>query len=431
MKAIHLNKILLYCIIVVISSLFFQATSQVYVQPDYVNVPYIRFPEIYIDGAVQTMPIIELHSNQRLRISFDDLNQGTERYSYQVLHCNYDWIPSDLVFMQYINGFETYEIFDYKFSTNTTQPYTRYWFYFPNEFMRPTIPGNYIMRVFKTDNPDETVFTRRFMVVEQRVGIDAKVRYASDVQKRNTHQEVYFTLNTGGLTIQDAYNDLKVVIMQNNRWDNIKYNIPPQYMSPGKYVYNYANGETTFPAGNQYRFLDLKTLMLIVEPISKILIDNGKYHILLRPDIIKTYRNFQMLPDINGRYVIYNQDTYGTSIDPDYAYVYFSLPADFPFEEGDVYLTGGFTMGQLFEPYKMQYNEKYRMYELVTQLKQGYYNYMYVVKNKKTGESITSLTEGDFAETENDYTIFVYIRQPGDMTHKLYGVAHINSLRDR
>lgn len=269
------------------------------------------------------------------------------------------------------------------------------------------------------------------MVVEQRVEVDAKVRYASDVKYRNTHQEVYFTLNTEGLTVQDAYNDLKVVIMQNNRWDNIKYDFPPQFMSPGKYVYNYATGETAFPAGNQYRFLDLKTLTLNIEPINKVFIDQGKYHVLLRPDVIRVYRNFQMLPDINGRYVIYNQDTYGTSIDPDYAYVYFSLPAEFPFEEGDVYLFGGFTLSQLSEQYKMQYNEKFRMYELVTQLKQGYYNYMYVVKNKKTDESITSVTEGDFAETENDYTIFVYIRQPGDLAHKLYGVAHINSLKDR
>ncbi len=430
MNSKYLNNLLSSCFIVT-CLLIKQATSQIPILPDYIYVPYIRFPEIYKDGAVQTMPIIELNSNQRLRIGFDDLNQGTERYSYQVIHCNYDWTPSDLVFLQYMNGFENYEIFDYKFSTNTTQPYTHYWFYFPNDFMKPTIPGNYIMRVFKTDNPNETVFTRRFMVVEQRVGIEAKVRYASNVQSRNTHQEVYFTLNTGGLTVQDAYNDLKVVIMQNNRWDNIKYDFPPQFMSPGKYVYNYATGETAFPAGNQYRFLDLKTLMLIIEPINKVLIDQGKYHILLRPDIIRTYRNFQMLPDINGRFVIYNQDTYGTSIDPDYAYVYFSMPADFPFEEGDVYLTGGFTMGQLLEQYKMQYNEKFRMYELVTQLKQGYYNYMYVVKNKITGESITSLTEGDFAETENDYSIFVYLRQPGDPAHKLYGVSHINSLKDR
>lgn len=411
--------------------IYFPLASQSPLRPDYVYVPYIRFPEIYRDGAVQTMPIIELNSGQRLRIGFDDLNQGTQRYSYQVIHCNYDWTPSDLVFLQYMTGFETYEIFDYKFSTNTTQPYTHYWFYFPNENMRPTIPGNYILRVFKTDQPDETIFTRRFMVVEQRIGIDAKVRYASNVQLRNTHQEVYFTLNTGGLTIQDAYNDLQVVIMQNNRWDNIKHDIPPQFISPGRYIYNYANGETAFPAGNQYRFLDLKTLMLIIEPINKVLIDQGKYHILLRPDIIRTYRNFQMLPDINGRFVIYNQDTYGTNIDPDYAYVYFSLPAEFPFDEGDVYLTGGFSFGLLLDQYKLQYNEKYRTYELVTQLKQGYYNYMYVVRNKKTGESITFLTEGDFAETENDYTILVYVRQPGDQTHKLYGVTHINSLKDR
>lgn len=419
--------LILYVFLLFISSYAFGQ----HLPPDYIYNPHIRFVEIYQEGSNQTFPIWELNSNQTLKISFDDLNQETNRYAYEVIHCTYDWKPSDLVFMQYMQGFESYEIFDFKLSTNTTQSYTHYWFHFPNEYMRPTISGNYIIRVFDANDKENVIFTRRFWVVENRVSIDAKVRYASQVQLRNTHQELYFTIRSAGVTVQDAYNDLKVVIMQNNRWDNVKYDIPPQFVSPGQFSYQYTTGETAFPAGNQYRFLDLKTLMLIVEPVSKVMLDNGKYHILLRPEIIRTYTNFQMRPDINGRFAIYNQDNYGTSIDPDYAYVYFSVPAYEPFEEGDVYLTGGFTFGEMLPTYKMQYNANYQMYELVTQLKQGYYNYQYLIKPKGKKEGLTFPIEGDFAETENDYTIFVYIRQPGDITHKLLGISFINSMKDR
>lgn len=399
--------------------------------PDYIYEPNIRTVDIYQEGSDQTMPVLELYGKQSLKISFDDLNQETKRYAYEVIHCTYDWKPSDLMFVQYMQGFETYEIFDFKLSTNTTQLYTHYWFYFPNEYMRPTLPGNYILRVFDADDRDHVIFTRRFWVVDNRVMVDAKVRYASQVQIRNTNQELYFTIKTGGITIQDAYNDLKVVMMQNNRWDNVKYDVSPQYISNNQYIYQYTTGETSFPAGNQYRFLDIKTMMLVVEPINKILLDNGKYYILLRPEILRTYLNFQMRPDINGRYAIYNQDNYNVSIDPDYAYVYFSIPAEEPFEEGDVYLTGGFTFGEILPTYRMEYNTKYNMYELVTQLKQGYYNYQFIVKPKGKTEGLTYPIEGDFSETENDYTIFVYIRQPGDLSHKLVGISYINSLKDR
>jgi hypothetical protein len=129
--------------------------------------------------------------------------------------------------------------------------------------------------------------------------------------------------------------------------------------------------------------------------------------------------------------VVYNQDTYNTRIDPDYAYVYFSIPMDEPLEGGDIYLTGGFTFGELLDQYRMEYNPREQTYELVTQLKQGYYNYMYAFKKRDGSTGDLTPVEGSFAECENDYAIYVYVRQPGDITHKLVGLTYINSFRDR
>lgn len=400
-------------------------------QPDYVYKPNIRFPEIFRDGSDLSQPVIELNTTQKLLIRFDDTDQGSKTYSYRVIHCTADWQPSDLLFMQYMQGFEAYDIFDFHFSSNCTQPYTHYEFKFPNEYMRPTIPGNFLMVVYENGDPEDVVFTRRFMVVDNKVTIDAKVRNASNVEIRSTHQEVYFTVNVPNINIQDYYNDLKVVITQNNRWDNAITDIKPQFISTGKVQYNFQSGENAFPGGNQYRFIDLKTIQLVKEPILRINFDQGRYHILLRPDLVRNYRNFQLLNDINGKYVVYNQDTYNTRIDPDYAYVYFSIPMDEPLEGGDIYLTGGFTFGELLDQYRMEYNPREQTYELVTQLKQGYYNYMYAFKKRDGSTGDLTPVEGSFAECENDYAIYVYVRQPGDITHKLVGLTYINSFRDR
>jgi len=406
--------------------------SQTYIFPDYVYQSNIKFPEVYKVGSDQSNNIIELNSNQTLLFQFDDWDNDLKNYSYQVIHCNPDWTVSDLVHMQYMQGFESYNIFDSHFSQNVTQMYTHYQFTFPNEFMRPVISGNFIMKVFDTNDPDKIAFTRRFMVVEPVLSFkEAKIRFASGVDLRNTHQELYFTINTENVVVQDYVNDFNVNIIQNNRWDNAIIGLSPQFISNGEVRFNYTNGESSFAAGNQYRFIDIKTLQLISEPIVDIKIDQGKYHIRIREEVLRNFRNYQNRPDINGRYTVYNQDGFTTSIDPDYATLYFTLPNNDVYRGKDIYMIGSFSFGQMVDQFKMNYDEYRDVYWLAAPLKQGYYNYMYVVKDNKTNQGDVTLIEGSYAECENDYTIMVYCRRPGDITHKLIGYKYLNSLMDR
>ena len=400
--------------------------------PDYVYKPNIRFAEVYKTGSDQTNNIMEFNSDQQLIFQFDDIDNDVKNYSYQVIHCNPDWSVSDLIHMQYMIGFESYNITDYHFAQNVTQQYTHYQFTFPNEFMHPTMSGNFIMKVFETGNPDNIILTRRFMVVESVLSFtEAKVRYASGVDLRNTHQELYFTINTENIVLQDYKNDIKVNIIQNNRWDNAIMGLPPQYVSDIDVRYNYTNGESSFAAGNQYRYIDLKTLQLITEPIIDIKIDQGKYNIRLRPEALRNVRNYQFRPDINGRFTVYNQDGFSNIIDPDYAMVYFTLPDNELYHGKDIYIIGGFTFDVMLDSYKMKYDADREVYWLAAPFKQGYYNYLYTIKDPKTGKGDVTLIEGSYAECENDYTIMVYVRRPGDITHKLLGVEYLNTLINR
>jgi hypothetical protein len=66
-------------------------------------------------------------------------------------------------------------------------------------------------------------------------------------------------------------------------------------------------------------------------------------------------------------------------------------------------------------------------------LKQGYYSYTYATKDKKSKKMVAdaSLTDGNFWETENDYTIFVYYHSLSGRHDELVGVTTINSRTGR
>jgi hypothetical protein len=75
----------------------------------------------------------------------------------------------------------------------------------------------------------------------------------------------------------------------------------------------------------------------------------------------------------------------------------------------------------------MTFNYERKGYELNLLLKQGYYNYMYVLKEPSNPVADETLIEGSHWETENDYTIMVYYRETGSLYDRLIAVNFLNS----
>jgi hypothetical protein len=391
----------------------------------------IGVADIHPLGEPMLQAIIELNSNQRLEIRFDDLDFDTKDYAYRIRHCNWDWETSDLNFMQYMDGFETFDILEFDFSANTTRPYTKYAFTFPNEFMKPRLAGNYIVEIFLRSDEETVIIRRRFMVLDAMIQLNARVRNASMSASRLTHQELFFTLNTQFFQIQDLYQDLRIVIQQNRRWDNAIYGLPPRFVEQGRVHYDHPTGEMTFAGGNQYRFLDIKSLIAVIDPIIKYEIIEQIYHARLRPNRPRFRSNYSDIPDINGRFQYHNQENFNQSVDPDYVTVHFLLDNGSVFPDGDVYLIGGFSHGQLQERFRMIPEPVSGIYFLAVPMKQGYYNYMFAFKPRGNNASDVSMIEGSFAQAENEYSILVYLRQSGDLAHRLVAYTEINSFSNR
>ena len=373
-----------------------------------------------------TSAIIRLHSDETLELRFDDMDADYKTYYYTIIHCDADWAPSDLNPYEYIEGFYEDVINDHARSFNTRVLYSHYYLEFPNANMRPLKSGNYILKVFLNGNRDDVAFTRRFMVVEPLVHIEADVNMANLILYRDTKQQVSFTIDAANYRIANPHQQIKVVLTQNGRWDNAITGLPPRGIQGNRLVYDYEE-ETLFEGGNEFRRFDTRSLRFLTERVADIQSSSRHWDVFLLPDQMRTNRRYSTDGDINGRFYITNNDGRDHMLESDYAWVHFSLPMHTPLASGSIYVLGELSNWVMHDDNRMNYNYVERKYELSLLLKQGYYNYMYAFLEEGESAAEFGLIEGTHSVAENDYSIFVYHRQPGTLYDRLIGVTHLNS----
>jgi hypothetical protein len=187
-----------------------------------------------------------------------------------------------------------------------------------------------------------------------------------------------------------------------------------------------------FPAGKEWRWLDLRSLRLQSDRVA-----NGKYtnagtDIFVRPDVDRSTQRFNFYRDNNGRYYLQPTESIHPLWQADYATVHFSFvpPGNSPFPDKDVFLLGELNDYNLNDDAKMQYNPEKGVYETSLFLKQGYYDYMYVTRDRAGTRRQASFenTEGNLWETENEYMILVYYRALAGRADELIGIARLNSM---
>ena len=393
----------------------------------YVYYSNIKTVMLHREGWPLSAPVIDLHSDQRLQLKFDDLDADLKDYYYTVVHCNINWEPSDLFPTDYINGFVENEITDYQFSFNTMNDYTHYNLEFPNDNILLNYSGNYLLKVYLNGNQDSLAITYRFMVVDTKVEIAPTVKQATLINDRNYKQEIDFSIVHEGYEIFDPYGDVSVVITQNNRWDNAKYGLSPTFVRENELVYDFEE-ENVYVAGNEFRSFDFKSFRYKTERIESYMYDTTGQHVYLKKDDKRSFRRYFSKTDINGRYFIRNEDSNGDAVvDGDYAFVHFSLPFEAPVIDGNLYVVGAFTHWGFNTDNKMTYNYNNKAYELVSQVKQGYYEYMYSYLKDGSGNGDIAFVEGSHYETENEYCIFVYNTSVQNNYHQLISVKNFGS----
>ncbi len=380
-------------------------------------------------GYEFSYPIIRLNSDDKLLLQFDDLDVTIRQYSYTIIHCNANWEPTNISPSDYIDGYRSQIIADYKYSFNTFTQYLHYKLEFPTEVLKPIKSGNYILKVFLDDDEDKIVLSRRFMVVDEKISISATVNQATDVAFRKFKQEIDFDINLGSYEVGNPYDDIEVVILQNFRFDNACKKLKPQFVNNNLLTYNYEE-ENTFWGGNEYRFFDTRNLKYKTQEIASIDFDDKKnYHIRLMPDEKRSYKKYFSNNDLNGSYSIRVEGSNEPELDAEYVNVHFTLNNPYPEENGNYYVFGELSDWQCKENFRLKFDAQQKAYTLKTTLKQGYYNFNYAFKSNSDNIIDEMTVEGSHSETENDYIILVYHTTIGKFHQQLIGFSRINSVK--
>lgn len=387
--------------------------------------PEIHTVQVNLNGNWAQLPIQKLNGNENISISFDRISDNSfNRLRYRIYHCDAYWKKSTTISeIDYLDGFNDNFIEDYNPSINTTVDYTHFNLTIPNRDVSLKLSGNYVVEIYEENDADAVLLTACFSVYDPQLSITATVSSNTDIDTNRNHQQLSFILNHQGINIRDPFTELMVFAQQNNRLDNERKNIKPTYVNLGKLTYEH-NKDLIFEAGNEYRRFETSSYRYNGMNVEHIEYNRPGYTMYILKDIIRAGRGYSYDQDQNGRYIIRTNEGKESDTEADYFDTNFTLAMDTPLTE-DVYINGNFTDNTFSDKYKMQYDYNEKAYRLSLLLKQGMYNYLYFTKGNR-GYS-TAKIEGNYYETENEYSIYVYYRPTGQRYDSLIGVQTLQS----
>jgi hypothetical protein len=371
-----------------------------------IDIPYepqiktISIHPAFLDPEAILQPAVSKLGQPNLMLEFDDLNAGRESYYLRLIHCNRDWTKSGLQDLDFLNEFNEFPILNYEFSIDTHIPYIHYWINIPNV----KIPGNYLALVYRGSDKSDIILSHRFMVYDTRISFTNERNLIGAGNVATLNQQINFELSYKDLDIINPMESVNVSIRQNQRWDNIATEIKPSFIrEPDKQLeYRFFDDTRMFKGGNEFRFFDLRSLNYPGRNVGTVSKITKPFEVYIAGDKSRSGEPYAQYGDLNGGYIIANLD-YQDMAFTNYANVNFTLVSR-PLP-GEVYILGKFNYWNVGPENQMQYDSGKQEYRAAFLLKQGRYDYQYMLKSKSLPPYFL---EGSHYETENMYEIFVY-----------------------
>lgn len=406
-----MSKISFLSILLFLISLISFAQAEKEIAPPY-NIKTVTF----VQNNQNTIPIFKLGDS--FEFQFDDLYGTEANYFYTITHCDYDWKPSQLVKNEYLIGFDDQRIIDYSNSLTTLQLYSHYKLAFPNRLTQFRVSGNYIIKILNDDK--EVVFARKFILYEELVSVPMQVKRPRNLSVIDQKHNLEFSIKSATINFQSPLQNVKVMLLQNGRFDTAITNIKPQYTIGNDLIYRY-DSETQFWAGNEFLFFENKDIRAANNNIARIDTNGGIYNSHLYTNQARANVPYTYFPDINGNFVVKNINAQRDEIEADYAWVFFTLSAPNYFGKKSIYINGMFNNFAISDENKMDYNAEKGIYEKALMIKQGFTNYQYVISDSKRNIDEENAIDGNFQQTENNYIGLVYYKENNQRYYRIIG----------
>nr|WP_311144225.1 type IX secretion system plug protein domain-containing protein [uncultured Porphyromonas sp.] len=366
--------------------------------------------------------ILQLGGQNQLHISFDLLGGELPLLSYRVRSYNADWQPSQLLPIEYIEGFDTYQIEAPKPSKSTLVPYAHYQLSIPNEHTSLKRSGNYRLEVFSEDEPEKILLEIPFVIVEPLFSIRARVTDEAWQDYKGKHQQVDIQVSAPN-ALPRLDRETKVIVLQNARWDNAVTLTSP-YTHIGRELRYEQQYGARFAGGNSYFRLEHLSDRSVGLGVEQIIPLQGRYQLLLRVETNRSLLAYRQEESHQGLQIIRMMGSNAPETEADYHEVLFRFVSP-RLSGGDVVLEGEAFRHLPMVQRTLLYNEGGQRYEGKLLLKMGYQEYLPLFKPQGENRLLSQPTVGDHYQTKNQYTILVYHCSPSDRADRLVAASEL------
>ncbi len=252
------------------------------------------------------------------------------------------------------------------------------------------------------------------------------MRRSRDVKNIDFKHNLDFAIKAAANQFQNPLTNVKVLIFKNSEINSGITNLKPMYTLGSDLIYKYQK-ETEFWAGNECLYFDNKDIQNANNYIGRVDRTTELYSSRLYVNEARDDKDYTYFPDENGNFKVNALNVEFNNIGADYAWVHFSLSAPKYYGKDDIYVVGMFNNYYLTNENKMIYNPDKGLYEKAILIKQGFTNYEYVIANKEGKVDGKNAIDGNFWQTENNYTILVYYRDANQIYDRVVGKGTASS----
>lgn len=398
--------------------------------------PMFRTLTATLDDNLMADPVLTLGSDQRLTFSFDEIAPDRSYLRCRLLHCNADWQPSRLVETEYVDGFNEALIEDFGYSSNTFIRYVNYHFTIGHDGLRPLVSGNYLWQVYDESDPDRILLQTRFRVSEASALVMGEASSRTDSGFNTEFQQVNAAVSAPREVIPNPYSDVILEVTQNSRPDMTRFIEHPFRVDGSTIIYEHIP-QMVFHAGNEYRRFETVRNDYPGMSVDSTRYVEPMYNAWISSASSRAEHGYIYDRTQRGRFKIDEYNSTDSDLGADYIMTHFTL--DYPeIMDGDIFVEGDLFLRGYTAANRMTYNRDDGLYHLSAPLKQGSYNYQYVVRrrvdlpeeptvggNLNLPAANASLIEGDKYETVNEYNVYVWLRTPGTRADRLLGTRTI------
>ncbi len=378
----------------------------------------VRTVQVHRTGDETALPLLRLGSGETITVAFDVLSIESGPLTAYFYHADRTW-RRDLVPAEYMTTFYREDLFEYSISRVTDIAYTHYTYRFPSSSIDFRMSGNYILRITKQGMEEDILFERPFFMAEQAMALNIQLDNVLIAGRGYTSVQplVRFTPLGGNINATDY----SVCFVRNDQFQAARCSERPGLAVLPDVAF-YLEPEESFELAPASYFLDLSEFR-IGGRIESTDLSVRPPIVALEPDYAR-FPGTSFAPFLNGQTLV--ESVVRNVIDPgvsaEYAKVYFRfVPADEIKASGRVVVTGSFNNWAYDDENALVWDEERRWYEGIVLLKQGQYEYRYVVDDPRLQRAMI----GAPPQFRNLYTTFVYLDDVRVSTDRLVAATAI------